>query len=91
MKLIQKLLDFVTDYSPEREKQKRLTQAELDLVENECALEYYSASVPMLKARVERLRAELNPPLPILKVRPGITETEVNQAVSAFHFRRAAR
>ncbi|WP_175787527.1 hypothetical protein [Burkholderia anthina] len=44
---------------PERAARKRLAQAKMDLVENECALEYYQASVPMLKARIARIEAEL--------------------------------
>lgn len=62
LKIIRAVIEFFSDYSPEREARKRLTQAKLDLVENECALEYYGASVPMLKARIARIEADLASP-----------------------------
>jgi hypothetical protein len=61
MPIVSKILDLFRDYSPERESKKRLSQARLTLVEAECNLEFYTASVSMLKERIKRLEGEIAP------------------------------
>jgi len=59
MSAISKFFDLFRDACPERESKKRLTHAKLTLLEAECNLDYYSANVAMLKARIVRLESEL--------------------------------
>ncbi len=57
MKAVLSILMISPD--PQREKQKRLKQAELDLIQCEANREYYNSASTMLKARIERLKGEL--------------------------------
>jgi hypothetical protein len=59
MKIIAAFFSLLTDYSPDREKRKRLERAEHELVIAEHDLELLNAHVPMLKRRITRLRTEL--------------------------------
>jgi hypothetical protein len=68
MSAISKVFDLFRDACPERESKKRLTHAKLTLLEAECNLDYYSANVAMLKARISRLESELKGE--VVEVRP---------------------
>jgi hypothetical protein len=59
MKIVRAVIELFTDYSPERETRRKLTESRLTLVDHECNREFYNASVPMLKERIKRLEAEL--------------------------------
>ena len=61
MTILTKFADLFRSYSPEREAKKKLEEARLMLVEHECHREYYTASVGMLRGRIERLEATLEP------------------------------
>ena len=41
-------------------KVKQLRETEVSLLEHQSHLEYYKATVPMMKRRIERLKAEIN-------------------------------
>jgi vacuolar-type H+-ATPase subunit I/STV1 len=93
MKIVRAVIELFTDYSPERETRRKLTEARLTLVDHECNREYYSASVPMLKERITRLEAELRDADD--KARRVHTHIQAPAPAQTFHpafnFRRAAR
>lgn len=82
-KLIHAVLAAFTDYSPTREKRKRLERAELDLVVAKHDLELLQAHVPMLEGRVKRLKGEL---LDDEAAKHGRIHTHVQRPTSAQGF-----
>jgi uncharacterized small protein (DUF1192 family) len=91
-------VDLFTDYSPERETRKKLTQARLTLVENECNREYFTASCAMLKERIARLESELARTSDGSGDAPSVWTNDVRGATGkragyhpSFSFKRAAR
>jgi hypothetical protein len=60
MPIVSDLIDLFRAPSPERQKQKHLRIARLELEEAEIGVEDYVARREKLKARVTRLEADLN-------------------------------
>lgn len=58
MNIATAIIDMFRSSSPERENEKRLTRARLELGELQCNLEATTAHVAMLQARIARLEQE---------------------------------
>jgi hypothetical protein len=92
-KIFRAVISAFTDYSPTREKRKRLERAEMELVVAKHDLELLQAHVPMLEGRVKRLKCELADDEAEKQVR---IHTHIQRPASAqtfhpsFNFRRRA-